>query len=97
MKWGPGNLVKSFSNNFHTGFGLMLFFCFCFFSCVDLIHVSNTVMLIYAQFEPTLCLTKLSLLVSSPSPGPEQVQGSFRNQVLQSESCSMEQKSIIAK
>ncbi|TMS09503.1 hypothetical protein E3U43_002162, partial [Larimichthys crocea] len=35
--------------------------------------------------------------ILSGKKGPEQIQGSLRNQVLQSESCSMEQKSIIAK
>lgn len=43
------------------------------------------------KFERSLFLVMISLsFSSSPFSGPEQIQGSFRNQVLQSESCSME-------
>lgn len=60
---------------------------------VALICVSKAVWSVYAPF---FFLSNAFFFFLSCS-GPEQVQGSFRNQVLQSESCSMEQKSIIVK
>lgn len=88
-KWSVIQGVFIFSDDFHTEYGLIF---------LD-VSWSMSAMLL------RLCAHGLNLLSVSQSfllflfffLGPEQIQGSLRNQVLQSESCSMEQKSIIAK
>lgn len=45
-------------------------------------------------YELTKCYDVYSEFFFSSPPGAEQIQGSFRYQVLQSESCCMEPKSI---